>query len=178
MVKETLPRGLVNKGSLITRRLTSNGQTLWVAAWSRVINDDVCGFIGETTVFFKTQLQTEKALASASALFLVDKQGGELWALVRAPLGSVREKSPHGRTATVPPRGGSGRVARLQGGILRELSKRWGLLVKVIGLRVRQTWATDTNQSSTRLYLSTPRSPVVQGGPWGPTHRWMLPPRN
>lgn len=45
---------------------------------------------------------------------------------MRAPLGSVREKSPHGVAATVPPWGGAGRVARLQGGILRELSKWWG----------------------------------------------------
>lgn len=76
-VKETLPHGLFNRGGLITHRLTSNRQTLWVAAWSRVINDDVRAFIGETTVFFKTQLQMEKALVSASALFLVDKQGEE-----------------------------------------------------------------------------------------------------
>lgn len=62
-----------------------------MAVWSRVINSDVHGFIGETAVSFKIQLHIEKARASA-ALFLVDKQGEESRRPCGGPLWEAWEK--------------------------------------------------------------------------------------
>ncbi|CAM9494824.1 unnamed protein product [Rangifer tarandus platyrhynchus] len=50
---------------------------------------------------------------------------------------------------------------RTAGRVLRALAQQWCRLVKVIGLRVRQTWGTSVYQCCPWLYLPTPHSPGV-----------------
>lgn len=129
-IKEALPPGLIRDGNLISHCLTSNGQALWVGSVSRVIDNDVCGFIGEITIFLQTQLQTWLLCLHCSQH--INKKRRAV-APARAPPGILREKSLPAADVGLwqlhccPGRGGLQsrsplRVARFQGSQERPLA--------------------------------------------------------